>query len=356
LDFYLLSIQCVVNYRKAMHFIAKASSALLLAFSSLAAGVSGALLNVDGFAWAENLAFDGLGSLFVSEAVRGELWRIYPCGKQRKRPSCSFIFYIYLNEFHLWWLDTSYCKKLHISKGINAFGGLAVVPDGKTIFAGVTFSDGTVGVISTSTSALSAGTAEGTYSVLSRALPFQPNGMAADWDRGVLYCTDEIATSVIAVSIRDGSVTTISKDVSGADGAWFDAATGKLYVGELGSMKIWVYDVVQSKFVGEFSGLSSMRGIHMLDDITLGLNGTNPVDLKKTILFGADFTGKQLMQFTLDGTTIAAVPPPAGVSLTSISSARWGKGPGFDSKSLYVTEAGGVSSRDTSHRVIQIPI
>jgi hypothetical protein len=66
-----------------MNFLAKASSALLLAFSSLMAGASGALLNVDGFAWAENLAFDGLGSLFVSEAVRGELWRIYPCGKHR---------------------------------------------------------------------------------------------------------------------------------------------------------------------------------------------------------------------------------------------------------------------------------
>lgn len=84
-----------------MQFLAKASYALLLAVSSVAAAVvgggvpstttsatgttvsttAGALLNVDGFTWAENLAFDGLGSLFVSEAVRGELWRIYPCGK-----------------------------------------------------------------------------------------------------------------------------------------------------------------------------------------------------------------------------------------------------------------------------------
>jgi hypothetical protein len=197
---------------------------------------------------------------------------------------------------------------------------------------------------------------EASYSVISKALPFQPNGMAADWDRGVLYCTDEKASAVIAVSTRDGSITTLSKDVSGADGAWFDASSGKLYIGELGSMKIWVYDVVQGKVVGEFSGLSSLRGIHMLDDITLSLNGTNPVDLKKTILFGADFSGKQLMKFSLDSTVVSAVAPPAGVSLTSISSARWGKGPGFDPRSLYVTEAGGLSSRDTSHRVIQIPI
>lgn len=33
------------------------------------------LLNFEGFSWAENLAFDGLGNLFVTDAVRGELWR-----------------------------------------------------------------------------------------------------------------------------------------------------------------------------------------------------------------------------------------------------------------------------------------
>ena len=37
-------------------------------------------LIIDGFAWAENLAFDGLGGLFVSEAVSGELWRVSACG------------------------------------------------------------------------------------------------------------------------------------------------------------------------------------------------------------------------------------------------------------------------------------
>lgn len=253
-------------------------------------------------------------------------------------------------------IDASYCKKLHVSKSIDAFGGLAVAPDGHTIYAGVTFSGGAVGIISTNTTALAAGVAESTYSVLSNALPFQPNGLAADWERGVLYCTDEKANGVIAVSVKDGSIKTISSDVSGADGAWFDPATGKLYIGELGSMKIWVYDVLQGKIVGEFPALESMRGVHMLDDLTLGLNGTNTADLKKTVLFGADFTGKQLMQFTLDGTVISTVTPPAGVSLTSISSARWGRGPGFDPNSLYVTEAGGVLSRDTSHRVIQIPM
>ena len=38
-------------------------------------------LSVDGYSWAEQLAFDGLGSLFISDAVRGELTRIYQGGK-----------------------------------------------------------------------------------------------------------------------------------------------------------------------------------------------------------------------------------------------------------------------------------
>jgi len=52
-----------------------------------------------------------------------------------------------------------------------------------------------VGIISTSTAALSAGVTESTYAVLNDALPFQPNGLAADWERGVLYCTDEKANN-----------------------------------------------------------------------------------------------------------------------------------------------------------------
>jgi len=33
-----------------------------------------------GFTWAENLAFDGVGNMWVTDNVRGELWRIYRDG------------------------------------------------------------------------------------------------------------------------------------------------------------------------------------------------------------------------------------------------------------------------------------
>ena len=54
---------------------------ITLSIVSTSAAVQESKLLIDGFAWAEQLAFDGIGGLFVSEAVRGELWRISSCGR-----------------------------------------------------------------------------------------------------------------------------------------------------------------------------------------------------------------------------------------------------------------------------------
>ena len=43
----------------------------------------------EGFAWAENLAFDGIGGLFVAENTRGELWRIAAGNSSDFRWICS---------------------------------------------------------------------------------------------------------------------------------------------------------------------------------------------------------------------------------------------------------------------------
>lgn len=76
------------------------------------------MLNVDGFTWAENLIFDGLGSLFVSEAVGGELWRIV---------------YDPVNN--------NYTSSIYLNKGFKQFGGLSVSDNGKILYAGVVFDD-----------------------------------------------------------------------------------------------------------------------------------------------------------------------------------------------------------------------
>lgn len=62
-----------------------------LIFSGLGAVSALPLLEVSGFSWAENLAFDGRGSLFVSDVATGELSRIYLCGKKIYRYHSSYV-------------------------------------------------------------------------------------------------------------------------------------------------------------------------------------------------------------------------------------------------------------------------
>lgn len=289
-------------------------------------------LSLDGFSWAEQLVFDGIGSMFVSDAVSGQLWRVYLCG------------------------DT-YCKTVHLEEGFIQFGGLAVTPDGSTLYAGVTFIDKSKGLVKTST----APTAPGKFSewtLVAKTL-HQPNGMAADWNARLLYCTDEgtgseEGGSVITIHADTGEVQLIRDQMKLPDGAWFDEKTSLLYIGGLGSMKIWVYDTAKGVEVGEFDGLNGLKGIHMLDDISLGINGTDTTNLGNTILLGADFTGKSIMKFKLDGSFFEAVPVPEGVELYEPTSVRYGKGPGFCPNSLYLTEGGGATKRQTKRRVLQL--
>ena len=94
----------------------------------------------------------------------------------------------------------------------------------------------------------------------------------------------------------------------------------------------------------------------MLDDLTL-LKSTDTSDLSRTVLLGADWLSSELQQFSLDGSSIKSIPPPAGIDkFYQLTSVRWGKGPGFDSNSVYVTEGGGMFDKQTDRRVIQIPM
>ena len=92
----------------------------------------------------------------------------------------------------------------------------------------------------------------------------------------------------------------------------------------------------------------------MLDDFTLHSSGTNLDDIGKTLFYGADFTGKQIVQFSLDGSYLERVSLPSELDLYQPTSVRYGKGPGFDSQSLYITEGGGVSKRQTERRALQL--
>jgi len=297
------------------------------------------LLAVEGFGWAENLAFDGLGSLFVSEMTRGELHRIWLCDD-----------------------GSSYCSEVHTT-GFKNIGGLAVSPDGTEIYAAVTFADKTHGIISTKTSGK-----DGTYSIVAKDLSDKPNGMQLF--NGVFFCTAEGGVAgngtVFTVSLSTGEQKIVQKDLN-ADGAWIDPTTLRLFIGQVKSMKIAVFDISGGespiRLDDIYPGPSKtfhFPGLQLLDDLTLAAKGgqssSDFIFSPKMQLLGADWVGKRLLRFSLDGEIVETVQPPEGIKLKELTSVRWGKGPGFDSNSVYVTEGGGLTPRVTNRRVVQIPI
>ena len=342
----------------AYQYIAFIFSILLFCFSAASAGLSSDLpdLIVSGFTWAENLCFDGLGNLFVTDAVRGELTRIYLCND-----------------------GTEYCKDIHLDQGLRDLGGIQITPDGSTIYIGATLSNGSHAILSTS-SAYNGGS----FEILSLTKN-KANGMAADWEHSVLYCTDEGTGSdeggtVTAYDLVTRTESVIKDHVDRADGAWMDSTNRLLYIGELVTMKVMTFSTNSSsglaEFVGEYAGLSFLGSPNMLDDITLDnpaaqfCGQREPSDKDTisssvdsggavaTVMYGADWTGRAVMRFALDGSSEDAtvVPPPVGVELFEPTSVRWGKGPGFDPCSLYVTEGGGILPTQTNRRVLQVKI
>lgn len=285
----------------------------------------------DGFSWAEQLCFDGVGNLFVSEAVRGELWRISLCQD-----------------------GAAYCGEIYVSNGITQFGGLAITLDGKTLYAGVTLPDDSHAIITTTTS----GRKEEWD--LFAVTKHQPNGLACDFQANICYYTDEGVSdvnggSVTAVDMVTREQSVLKDHIAGADGAWYDDDAKKLFIGLLTSKKVLVFDTATTPatFIGEFVGLNkSFNALHLIDDIAL-LSGTS-ANLGSTMVFGTDWTGFAVRLFSLDGGNVSAVAPPAGVELFEPTSVRWGRGPGFDPSSIYVSEGGGATALQTNRRIVQI--
>lgn len=80
---------------------------------------------------------------------------------------------------------TKYDGEIYLHSGVKKFGGIQVSPDGKQLYAGATFEDDSVGVVTCATSG-----ANGAFTVAAKT-DIQPNGMAIDWERNILYYAQE---------------------------------------------------------------------------------------------------------------------------------------------------------------------
>ena len=307
--------------------------AILFFLSPLKRALCQPLLSIDGFSWAENLVFDGKGNLFVSEAVRGEIWRIF------------------LSE------SGNYSKNIHLSEGLSQVGGMVVSPDAKYLYAGVTFDDKSQGIINVST------IENDQYTVLTKTM-HQPNGFVVDWYRSVFYYTDEgtghdtpEGGTLRSYNLKTGEEK-IAAYIPSADGAWLDERSGKLYVGELVSKRVHVYSINDTGITLDniYTGLSeAVSKLNLMDDLTLDKSGTNSVNMSSTVLFGADWTGKAIFKFSLDGSSVSKVDT-GSIALYEPTSVRYGFGPGYRSSSIYVTEGGGATPHVVNRRVVEIKI
>ena len=318
---------------------------IFLSFMSLLA-ISNAelpMLSVGGFSWAENLVFDGLGGLYASEMHRGELIRISLCEDKQ-----------------------TYCQAVHVS-GFSNIGGLAVSPDGNTIYAAVSWDNKTNGIIAASTKppTPSQDPNSSTYTIIGKTTK-KPNGMQLY--NGVFYCTEEGGIkgngSVFTLDLATGTEQIVHTAIN-ADGAWLDINSKRLFIGQVKSMNVAVFNVSSNSrdvvYDGNFNGPAGQINhpeLQILDDLTLDFKGgqsSGPVgSLANTQLLGADWLGKKLLRFSLDGSSMTTVSVPDDVKLKELTSVRWGKGPGFDEDSVYVSEGGGMTKHVTSRRIVQI--
>lgn len=296
-------------------------------FLVLTTGTALPTLNIDGFAWAENLAFDGIGGLYVSEAVRGQLWRIS--------------------------LDKSganYTSEVYITKGFKQFGGLAPTGDGKLLYAAAVFEDKSFGILSTSTTPSKVGPQP--YNILTKEMSHLANGMALVEADNALYSTSESGT-LSRIDLSTGKEVFITTDLAKPDGLWYDTTSGLLFVCELVTKRMKVYNVKEGKFSEYYAFASQLGELHLIDDISL-VSGVDSQQLDSTLIVGADWTGRQIVEMSLDGKIVKSVPVPEGITLFEPTSIRRGKGPGFDSNSFYITEGGGLTRNASNRRVLQL--
>lgn len=307
------------------------------ASASVSATASLPLLDMSGFSWAENLLLTHSGlHMFVSDNTRGDLYRVT----------------LSLDHDH-------YTRSAHLSGDeFKAFGGLAQSSNGDMIYAGVTFMDGSTGIVTTAANATS-----GEYDVFFRTA-YQPNGLQIDLSHDVLYYTDTSSGSLMAVNFADPNAISenLVESVKFANGCWLDTDNELLYVGQLVSKDVTVFNTssAQATLLHQYAGMSSLSMDDMLDDLTLysTSNTQSPASLGSTVLLGADYQGKAIQQFTLDGEHVSQVPVSEAIlsegPLSQITSIRWGVAPNFDPNSIYVSEGGGMSKRDESRRVFQV--
>ena len=307
-------------FPRPLLFLASLSSLFCLPFSLSSALTVTPIAS--GFGWIENLAFDGLGTLFASD-LHGTLSRV------TYDPSTD-----------------SYATS-PVLTGYKKFLGLALDPanpSGRLFAAGLDAGGSSV--------LLAVEPSSNSSYVIAKWEGNCPNGLGYDAETSTLYASSEGnffpgGGFVYEVDVKTGVVTTLKDDLWAADGLWIDSERGLLYVGQLiHSSKMWVYDLRNKVDLGFIAGLPH----GLMDDFTLSPDGRRVV--------GADWTFSRVVSFPAYGySSDGEMEVIAAEGFGHITSVRYGKGKGFEG-ALFVSE-GSVTSvvgRSREDRILKIDI
>ena len=284
-------------------------------------------LVADGFSWAENLAFDGRGNLFVSDCNRGQIVRL------SHNATTGVV------EKNLW------------GSGFKKFLGLTFAPGApETLFAVGVQSNGQGAVAEVST------LRPDTYAVIAN-ISHMPNGLARDNATGAIYTTSEVdfipeLGHVYRVApARNGSaaaVATFADKLWGADGAFIDPASGLLYVSEVLEAKVLVYNLTTAAGAGGKSAAEfKAPAMKSLDDFCVFRQSA----ASQPVMYGADFTGGKVVRFGLGrGGAVAGDGQVLVEGLRNPTSVRRGLGAAWEG-SFYITEGGPLLGKKNNRRV-----
>eukprot|EP01102_Stenamoeba_stenopodia_P004332 TRINITY_DN14653_c0_g1_i1.p1 TRINITY_DN14653_c0_g1~~TRINITY_DN14653_c0_g1_i1.p1 ORF type:complete len:355 (-),score=60.57 TRINITY_DN14653_c0_g1_i1:94-1158(-) len=303
------------------------------------------LLNISGFSWAENLIFDGVGNLFVSDFTTGVLHKI---SFNDSSDSYEMIDFAQVSGhaagLSSWSPPSVSGDVAALPSGPSPFIVLTGTNDGENVVI-IYAQDGTsqiVGELSTIGNGLALWTPSDQPSLITAFVTAE-----ADF----VPFLGEVFRVNVNISDESGSPSNgdvIMNKLTSPDGLrlWCPTVNQTsgclLYISQALTKVFLVYDVDSNSVVNKFNVPSPAK---LVDDFCISPDGST--------IYAADFIGGAVISFASDGSSPESTVIATG--FTSPTSVRIGSGYGFRNTSLYVTEGGGLSTSDTNRRVIEIP-
>lgn len=284
-------------------------------------------LVADGFTWAENLWFDGAGGLFVTDDMAGIIYKLVRpsgTGKATKTPWISgFSFCLGLY---------SVFNRQHQMYAVVKFNPKA----GQPLCNGSSY-----GIIRFDTRT------PNTY-VQAACTEQIGNGLAVNTanGRGTIYTASEGnfipgrgLVYDIDVQVAPARVATLADKLTAADGAFLDQRTQLLYVSEVLTAEILVFNVSARPIA--LVARYKAPGCKMVDDMCIAyVSPTTARPSARPFLYAADFWAGSVVAFAADGSGAGTV---LATGLQQPTSVRQGRGQGWNNpRSLFITEGGGL--------------